>query len=104
MFNIWRNVLNYQIFEAGVSTDLPVNETSTNWAVDRKYLLHPVEGILRYHRRGKRENREPHVPFQKLSIRLDQLSVTVSEVMKSPSTASTFLDVMYNEADLAPPK
>ncbi|CAM6102066.1 unnamed protein product [Calypogeia fissa] len=68
-----------EIFEAGVSTDEAANVSSANWAIGRKYLLHPVEGSLRYHRRGKRENREPHVPFQNVSLRLDQLSVTISE-------------------------
>ncbi|KAL2613699.1 hypothetical protein R1flu_025391 [Riccia fluitans] len=68
-----------EIFEAGISSDVPADVESSRWASDRKFLLHPVDGSMRYHRRGKRESREPHIPFQKASLRLDQVSATVSE-------------------------
>ncbi|PTQ34792.1 hypothetical protein MARPO_0076s0036 [Marchantia polymorpha] len=68
-----------EIFEAGISSDVPPDAKSSKWASGRRFLLHPVDGIMRYHRRGKRENREPHIPFQKASLVLDEVSATVSE-------------------------
>ncbi|KAL3679175.1 hypothetical protein R1sor_022131 [Riccia sorocarpa] len=68
-----------EIFEAGISVDVPADGGSSKWASGRRFLLHPVDGSMRYHRRGKRESREPHSPFQKASLRLDQVLAAVSE-------------------------
>lgn len=50
------------------------------WALNRKYLLSPINGVLKYHRLGKQERTDPEIPFEKASLVLDDVSLTVSEV------------------------
>ncbi|XP_024542530.1 uncharacterized protein LOC9648284 isoform X1 [Selaginella moellendorffii] len=54
-------------------------EPSIKGKIQHKYLLHPVAGLMKYHRCGKREKRDSKTPFQKASLVLDQVSIAVSE-------------------------
>ncbi|KAI5061209.1 hypothetical protein GOP47_0023714 [Adiantum capillus-veneris] len=61
-----------EIFEAGINPKNPQDSQSA-------YLLCPINGVLNYYRRGKREKRERHMPLQSLSLVLDDVSLIVSE-------------------------
>jgi vacuolar protein sorting-associated protein 13A/C len=70
-----------EIFEEGIAQDAFKNMVPSKWATGRQYLLHPVGGLLTHFRRGKREKRSTHVPFQEASLLLEAVTVTVSEVL-----------------------
>lgn len=52
----------------------------SKWAVNRKYLVSPINGGLKYHRLGNQERNDPEVPFEKASLDLSDVSLTVTEV------------------------
>ncbi|KAJ7520814.1 hypothetical protein O6H91_19G024000 [Diphasiastrum complanatum] len=66
-----------EIFESGVHS--AADEVSLDGADKHQYLLQPVGGTMKYHRCGKHEKRDPEHPFQKASLVLDQVSLTISE-------------------------
>lgn len=51
------------------------------WAKDRRYLVSPINGILKYHRLGRQEREDPEIPFEKASLILSDVSLTVTEVL-----------------------
>ncbi|KAB2599256.1 hypothetical protein D8674_009527 [Pyrus ussuriensis x Pyrus communis] len=60
-----------QIFEDGI------NEPAA--AANRKYLVSPINGVLKYHRIGDQERNDSEVPFEKASFVLSDVSLTVIE-------------------------
>lgn len=52
----------------------------SKWAVNREYLVSPINGILKYHRLGNQERNDPEVPFEKASLVLSDVSLTITEV------------------------
>lgn len=54
----------------------------SSWAVNRKYLVSPINGVLNYHRLGNQERNNPEVPFEKASLVLSDVSLTITEVWK----------------------
>eukprot|EP01018_Ginkgo_biloba_P025446 Gb_15429 [translate_table: standard] len=69
-----------EIFEAGIQEIGSENANLVSkWALGRQYLLQPVNGTLKYHRCGKQEKRDPSIPFQKICLILNDLSLNVSE-------------------------
>ncbi|XP_059076567.1 uncharacterized protein LOC131042467 isoform X2 [Cryptomeria japonica] len=69
-----------EMFEAGIQESKNENgQYLSQWAVGRQYLLCPVNGTLQYYRFGKQEKRDPSVPSQKMSLILNDVSLTVSE-------------------------
>ncbi|XP_038986983.1 uncharacterized protein LOC103722332 isoform X2 [Phoenix dactylifera] len=66
-----------EIFQDGI------NECSRNgvsvWAMNRKYLVSPINGVLKYHRLGKQERQDSEIPFEKASLILSDVSLTISE-------------------------
>lgn len=55
-------------------------DSSSVWSLNRKYLISPINGTLNYHRLGKLERKDLDIPFEKASLILNDVSVTVSEV------------------------
>ncbi|KAK9136608.1 hypothetical protein Sjap_007202 [Stephania japonica] len=68
-----------EIFEAGISESANVHERAISWASNRKYLVSPINGVLKYHRLGKQERNDPDIPLEKASIVLTDVSLTISE-------------------------
>ncbi|KAG0568137.1 hypothetical protein KC19_7G189300 [Ceratodon purpureus] len=68
-----------EVFMEGILRDGSPDKPLSKWATGRQYLLHPVGGLMTYNRRGKREKREPEVPFQDATLVLEPVSLTVSE-------------------------
>lgn len=68
-----------KIFEAGIQETENERNSVTKWALGRQYLLYPINGTLKYYRFGKQDKRDASVPSQKMSLTLNDVSVTVSE-------------------------
>ncbi|MCO5593425.1 hypothetical protein L7F22_047439 [Adiantum nelumboides] len=68
-----------EIFEAGINPKQPQDSSLLSSVAESTYLLCPINGVLNYYRRGKREKRERHMPLQSLSLVLDDVSLTLSE-------------------------
>lgn len=70
-----------QVFEAGINQKSLHDSPLIGSMNEPVYLLRPINGVLNYYRRGKREKREHSMPLQNLSLVLDEVSLTVSEVL-----------------------
>ncbi|KAL5541456.1 hypothetical protein UlMin_009166 [Ulmus minor] len=68
-----------EIFEDGINEPVSESGTVSKWAVNRNYLVSPINGVLKYHRLGKQERNDPEVPFEKVSLALSDVSLTISE-------------------------
>jgi vacuolar protein sorting-associated protein 13A/C len=64
-----------EIFQDGID-DHSVNSI---WAVNRNYLVSPINGTLKYKRLGKNERGDPDTPVEKASLVLSDVSLTVTE-------------------------
>jgi hypothetical protein len=53
----------------------------SKWAMNRNYLVSPINGVLKYHRLGNQERNDPEVPFEKASLDLSDVSLTITEVL-----------------------
>lgn len=52
----------------------------SQWAMGRSFLVSPINGVLKYHRLGKQERNDPEVPFEKASLALNDVTLTITEV------------------------
>lgn len=68
-----------EIFEDGINEPTSEAGMVSKWAVNRNYLLSPINGVLKYHRLGNQERNDPEVPFEKASLVLSDVSLTVTE-------------------------
>ncbi|KAG9446693.1 hypothetical protein H6P81_012821 [Aristolochia fimbriata] len=68
-----------EIFEDGINEPTTHHESVSGWARNRNYLISPINGLLKYHRLGKQERKDPNFPFEKASLTLSDVSLTVSE-------------------------
>ncbi|KAK8923894.1 hypothetical protein KSP39_PZI019093 [Platanthera zijinensis] len=59
--------------------ELDGNRTASLWAKDRRYLVSPINGILKYHCLGNQERQNPQIPFEKASLVLSDVYFTVFE-------------------------
>ena len=71
----------YQIFEDGINEPGAENGMVSKWAVNRNYLVSPINGVLKYHRLGNQERNDAEVPFEKASLVLSDVSLTITEVL-----------------------
>ncbi|XP_065863891.1 uncharacterized protein [Euphorbia lathyris] len=68
-----------EIFEDGINEPSTGSEMVSKWAVNRNYLLSPINGVLKYHRLGKQERTDPEIPFEKASLVLSDVSLAITE-------------------------
>ncbi|CAN6447305.1 unnamed protein product [Victoria cruziana] len=68
-----------EIFEDGINDPGPNNSLVSKWAIHRKFLISPINGVLKYHRLGNQERKDPNVPFEKASLVLSDVSITILE-------------------------
>ncbi|XP_077211040.1 calcium-dependent lipid-binding family protein isoform X2 [Tasmannia lanceolata] len=68
-----------EIFEDGINEPETDNAVVSVWALNRKYLVAPINGVLKYHRLGKQERGDPEKPFEKASFVLSDVYLTISE-------------------------
>ena len=48
--------------------------------MNRTYLVYPINAVLQYHRLGNQERVDPEIPFEKVSLVLTDVSLTLTEV------------------------
>ncbi|XP_062223332.1 uncharacterized protein LOC133922148 [Phragmites australis] len=64
-----------EVFQDGIDD----HSGNSIWAVNRNYLVSPINGTLKYKRLGKNERGDPDTPFEKASLVLSDVSLTVTE-------------------------
>lgn len=70
-----------QVFEDGINEPTTDHGLGHKWAVNRNYLVSPINGILKYHRLGNLERNDPEIPYEKASLVLGDVSLTITEVL-----------------------
>ncbi|XP_010266663.1 PREDICTED: uncharacterized protein LOC104604129 isoform X2 [Nelumbo nucifera] len=68
-----------EIFEDGINEPLPGRSVVSPWSMNHKYLVSPINGILKYHRLGNQERKDLEIPFEKASLVLSDVSLTITE-------------------------
>ncbi|KAM2018735.1 hypothetical protein ACFX1T_021631 [Malus domestica] len=92
-----------QIFEDGIDEPADDSGMVSKWAVNRKYLVSPINGVLKYHRIGNQDRNDPEVPFEKASLVLSDVSLTITEaqyydwikLLEVVSRYKTYVDVSH---------
>ena len=69
-----------QVFEDGINESAADCEVMSKWAMNRNYLVSPINGVLKYHRLGNQERNDPDIPFERASLVLSDVSLTITEV------------------------
>ncbi|CAL5415223.1 unnamed protein product [Camellia sinensis] len=69
-----------EIFEVGINESASDNDAVSVWAQNRNYLVSPINGVLKYHHLGNQERNDPGIPFEKASLVLTDVSLTITEV------------------------
>lgn len=73
-------ILFIQVFEDGINEPAADNEVVSMWAMNRNYLVSPINGVLKYHRLGNQERKNPDIPSEKASLVLSDVALTITEV------------------------
>ncbi|XP_057475541.1 uncharacterized protein LOC130763619 isoform X1 [Actinidia eriantha] len=68
-----------EIFEDGINEPANDNKPVSPRAQNRNYLVSPINGVLKYHRLGNQERNDPEIPFEKASVVLTDVSLTITE-------------------------
>lgn len=67
------------MFEDGIKEQTEHNIKS-KWALNRRYLLSPINGSLKYHRLGNQERNNQETPFERASVNINDVNVAITEV------------------------
>ncbi|KAF5752107.1 hypothetical protein HS088_TW01G00014 [Tripterygium wilfordii] len=92
-----------EIFEDGINESSDSHEMASQWAVNRNYVVSPINGVLKYHRLGNLERNDRQVPFEKASLFLRDISLTITEgqyydwikLLEVVSRYKTYLEVSH---------
>ncbi|KAG2726780.1 hypothetical protein I3760_01G128300 [Carya illinoinensis] len=92
-----------QIFEDGIKEPAADHGMVSKWAINRNYLVSPINGVLKYHRLGKQERNDLEVPFEKATLVLTDVSLTVTEsqyhdwikLLEAVSRYKTYVEVSH---------
>ncbi|KAK8499441.1 hypothetical protein V6N12_012495 [Hibiscus sabdariffa] len=68
-----------EVFENGINEPAADCEVVSKWVMNRNYLVSPINGVLKYHRLGYQERNDPDIPFEKASLVLSDVSLTITE-------------------------
>ncbi|CAJ1940745.1 unnamed protein product [Sphenostylis stenocarpa] len=68
-----------EIFEDGISEPTDDPKFVSKWAMNRAYLVYPMNAVLKYHRLGNQERVNPEIPFEKITLVLTDISLTLTE-------------------------
>ncbi|XP_031479692.1 uncharacterized protein LOC116250249 isoform X3 [Nymphaea colorata] len=101
-----------EIFEDGINDPGPNNSLVSKWAMHRKFLVSPINGVLKYHRLGNQERKDPNVPFEKASLVLSDVSITILEaqyydgikLLEVISRYKTHVDISHLRPKASPSK
>ncbi|XP_050216889.1 uncharacterized protein LOC126667840 isoform X2 [Mercurialis annua] len=97
-----------EIFEDGINEPSVGCDVVSKWAVNRSYLLSPINGVLKYHRLGKQERVDPETPFEKASLVLTDVSLTIKEtqyhdwikLLEVVSRYKTYIEISHLRPDM----
>ncbi|CAH2036004.1 unnamed protein product [Thlaspi arvense] len=67
-----------EMFEDGIKEQTE-HKIKSKWALNRRYLLSPINGSLKYHRLGNQERNNQELPFERASVILTDVNVTITE-------------------------
>ncbi|XP_017974971.1 PREDICTED: uncharacterized protein LOC18603726 [Theobroma cacao] len=81
-----------EVFEDGINEPAADCKVVSKWAMNRSYLVSPINGVLQYHRLGNQERNNPDIPFEKASLVLSDVSLTITEAQYHDSIK--FLEVI----------
>ncbi|XP_028786889.1 uncharacterized protein LOC114742843 [Neltuma alba] len=92
-----------EIFEDGINEPSDDCRPVSKWAMKRTYLVFPINAILQYHRLGKQEQHNPEIPFEKASLVLSDVCVTLTEgqyydwikLLEAASRYKTYVEVSH---------
>ncbi|KAG8370579.1 hypothetical protein BUALT_Bualt14G0131800 [Buddleja alternifolia] len=92
-----------EIFQDGINESSKGGTLVSPWARDRTYLVSPINGDLKYHRLGNQERNDSSVPFEKASLVITDVSLTITEaqyhdwikLMEVISTYRTHVEVSH---------
>ncbi|KAK1307202.1 hypothetical protein QJS10_CPA10g01570 [Acorus calamus] len=92
-----------EIFEDGINEVSSDHGIDSVWALNRKYLVSPINGVLKYHRLGKQEMLDPEIPLEKASLVLSDVSLSISEaqyydgikLLETISRYKTYIEVSH---------
>ncbi|CAL5412956.1 unnamed protein product [Camellia sinensis] len=92
-----------EIFEVGINESASDNDAVSVWAQNRNYLVSPINGVLKYHRLGNQERNDPGIPFEKASLVLTDVSLTITEaqyhdwirLLEAISRYKTYVEVSH---------
>ncbi|KAK1591812.1 hypothetical protein Q3G72_014066 [Acer saccharum] len=68
-----------EMFEDGIKKPATDCGIVSPRAMNRQYLVSPINGVLKYHRLGKQERNDPEIPFEKASLEISDVSLTITE-------------------------
>ncbi|XP_012842600.1 PREDICTED: uncharacterized protein LOC105962815 isoform X1 [Erythranthe guttata] len=92
-----------EIFEDGINESSKGSTLVSPCAQDRSYLVSPINGVLKYHRLGNQEKNDSSDPFEKASLVITDVSLTITEaqyhdwikLMEVISTYRTHVEVSH---------
>ncbi|KAK8661863.1 hypothetical protein V6N13_091452 [Hibiscus sabdariffa] len=92
-----------EVFEDGINEPSANCEVVSKWAMNRNYLVSPINGVLKYHRLGNQERNDPDIPFEKASLVLSDVSLTITEaqyhdwikLLEVISRYRTYIDISH---------
>ncbi|EPS74076.1 hypothetical protein M569_00677, partial [Genlisea aurea] len=91
------------MFEDGITEPSKVGSLKSPWARDRSYVVSPINGVLRYHRLGSQERNDPNIPFERASLLIADISLSITEaqyhdwikLLEAVSTYKTYIEVSH---------
>ncbi|KAK7363427.1 hypothetical protein VNO77_05570 [Canavalia gladiata] len=92
-----------EIFEDGINEPADDRKLVSKWAMNRVYLVYPINAVLQYHRLGNQEKVNPEIPFEKVSLVLTDISLTLTEtqyhdwikLLEAVSRYKTYMEVSH---------
>ncbi|KAH1088253.1 hypothetical protein AAZX31_07G215500 [Glycine max] len=92
-----------EIFEDGINEPTGDHKLVPKWARNRTYLVYPINAVLQYHRLGNQERVNPDIPFEKVTLVLTDISLTLTEaqyhdwikLLEAVSRYKTYMEVSH---------
>ncbi|XP_043709636.1 uncharacterized protein LOC122658659 isoform X2 [Telopea speciosissima] len=92
-----------EIFGDGIKEPLSDRGMVSVWACNRKYMVSPINGVLKYYRLGNQELKETEIPLEKASLVVSDVSLVITEaqyhdvikLMEVISRYKTHVDVSH---------
>ncbi|XP_020230234.1 uncharacterized protein LOC109811015 [Cajanus cajan] len=92
-----------EIFEDGIHVPTDDHKLVSKWARNRAYLVYPINAVMQYHRLGNQERVNPEIPYEKVSLVLTDISLTLTEaqyydwikLLEAVSRYKTYMEVTH---------